>query len=265
MSDENKFFRFVWRFNALVIALLCLGAIVLVGIAAFDFWIPRYIDKPQGHFAPVPKEAEAENTYRLKDSGSIGFMKPGGGQEVFLVFSLGDWEGAPNAYALSSVSSSGSMRFSNNANLLLVSTGTGKGQWLFHGVGRNIVNWDWLIDYQAKSPVDVSPAGPQVISPNRLYGDRQAVEALVLKVIDQDTDKDGKLTDEDGLTLYAVSRLDGTEPVKLLDADLILSQTQIGKDRYVIGYETGGKAYIAVYSVPDFALVTKKPLPKLPQ
>ena len=71
------------------------------------------------------------------------------------------------------------------------------------------------------------------------------------------------LNDKDVVSFYIYCLGDKTA-VKLLDTDLVLSQTQIGADRYAISYETKGAAWIAVYSIPDFKLVTKKPLPKLP-
>jgi hypothetical protein len=264
MPEENRFFRWVWRFNAVVIALAVLG---LLGIAAASFVVgylhPWQNEKPEGHFTPVQNAAEAHNTYRLRSTGTIAFLKAGGGQEVDLVFSLGNWEGSPNEYGLQHINRSGSYREPYNANVLLVSTNAGEGHWLFSGIGRNILSWDAVVDPTAKDAPEIASVEPQVVSARGLNGGFSAAKALVLKVVDKDTDKDGELTAKDGLSLYTW-RLGEKTPVKLLDADLVTSQTQIGADRYAISYESKGAAFLAVYSVPDFKLVIKKSLPKLP-
>lgn len=265
MSDENKFFRWVWRFNALVLALLCLAGLASLTynlLSGYFFASPA--DKPQGHFAPVSSAAEAANTYRLKSSGTVAFLKPDGGQDLELVFSLGNWEGAPNKYGLAHINSSSGYREPYNGNVLLVNSETGASHWLFSGFARNITGWDVVIDPTVKEPpVDVATSGPTVIEAGRIYGDYRAAKALVLKVIEKDSNKDGNLTEGDGLALY-IWRPGDAAPAKFLDADLILSQSQIGKDRYTVSYESGGAAWIAIYSVPDFRLLIKKPLPKLP-
>ena len=190
MSDENKFFRFVWRFNALIVAVAGLGVLALVAFAGYNIATRAFpIERPQGHFAPVPSAAEAKNTYRLRSSGSIAFTKPGA-QEVDLVFSLGDWEGNPSAYGLQDISGSSRSRETYNANLLLVNAETGEGHWLFSGFARNIESWDTVVDRTAKNPVDVTPTGPMVVaatSTARYFGDTQSVVAVVLKVIDKDS------------------------------------------------------------------------------
>ncbi len=267
MSEENRFFRWVWRFNAVVIALAVLG---LVGIAAaslvWEYLRPWQPEKPVGHFAPVTSVAEARNTYRLRASGTIAFAKPGA-QQVDMVFSLGDWAGNPSEYGLQDVSSARRSREAYNANLLLVNSETGEGHWLFSGVGRNVESWDAVIDPGAKDPVNVTPTGAQVIVASgatpRYFGDTQSVVAVILKVIEKDRNGDGSLDDKDGVSFYFY-RLGDNAALKLLDVDLVLSQTQIGANRYAISYESKGAAFLAVFSVPDFKLVTRKPLPKLP-
>jgi hypothetical protein len=264
MSDENKFFRWIWRFNGVVLALLCFVTVAAIGYNVTSGWFRNYGENPEGHFVPVPKDAEANNTYRLNSSGSIGFLKEDGSQEIDLVFTLGDWNGAPNVYGLQSVGSSGSRyRGPYYANILLENAETGAGRWLFQGYGRNILSWDTVVDPAKKDQAILASAEPVVVAAGGVHGDTNSVRVLVLKVIDKDTDGDGELTDKDRLTLYTWHLVDKA-PEKLLDADLILSQSQIGADRYVITYETGRAAFIAVYSVPDFKLLTKKPLPKLP-
>lgn len=262
MSDENKFFRFVWRFNAIAIALAVLGILLLSGGAlVYSLFTALPFEKPQGHFAPVPTAAEAKNTYRLLSAGSLAFLRPGGGQEVHLVFTLAEEDDPSNPYGLGS--SGRGYRESDKVNIMLEYTETGEGHWLFAGHERNILDWDALIDPLVTETPGAVSYGPKVVPAATTYGDATAVRAIILKVVDKDTDADGKLTGKDRLALYTW-HLGDKAPAKLLDADLILSQAQIGADRYVVSYETGRAAFIAIYSVPDFKLLTRKPLPKLP-
>jgi len=266
MSDDNKFFRFVWRFNALVVAVAGLGVFALVAFAGYIIATSSFPhEKPEDHFTPVSSAAEAKNTYRLRSSGSLAFVKPGA-QEVDLVFWLNDWDENQNPHSLKNMSGLSRWHNAYDANLLLVNTETGEGRWLFSGFSRNIESWDTVIDRRAKNFVDGSPTGPVVVAagtPARNVGDTQSVVAVVLKVIDKDTNGDGVLDDKDLVSLYTY-RLGDQMAVKLLDTDLLLTQTQVGDDRYAVSYEAKGVAWFAVYSVPDFKLLTKKPLPKLP-
>lgn len=261
MPDENKFFRFVWRFNALAIALAVLATLGLLGYALVSSFTRDYWVMPQGHFAPVPKGAEAKNTYRLRSSGSVAFVKNGGGEDVYLAYSLGAWEGEPNAYGLESVSRISKMREPDNSNLLLVNARTGAGVWLFKGLGRNILNWDKVID---PSVAEAETGRPQILPAHEFFGDVRHVKAVVLKVVERDSNQDGDLTEDDGVSLYAW-RLGDNAPVKILEASLLLGQNQIGADRYSIAYEVGDQAWLAVFSVPDFKLLSKTKLPKVPE
>lgn len=263
MIEENKFFRFLWRFNALAIALAVLAVLGSLGYGFVLMLTHDYWEKPQGHFAPAPKGAEAKNTYRLRTSGAIAF-KNGGGEDVYLVYSLGAWNGAPNVYSLASVSGVERAREPANANLLLMNAHTGAGKWLFNGLGRNIRSWEKVVDSAiAGNAVAEGFRNPGVQSSDELFGGAQYVKAVVLKVVERDTNHDNELTDDDGVSLY-VWQGGNDAPVKILEATLVLDQAQIGAARYTISYELGDQAWLAIYSVPDFKLLSKTKLPKVP-
>ncbi len=243
MTDENRFFRYVWRFNAVVLACV---AMVVGGAMFYTTLFPwRSVEiAPAGHFAPVPQNAEKEFTYRLQSGGERYVV----GREKLIA--LGRWNGSPESYSLAHASS-GRYEETRSPNILAVDQVTVESHWIFKGYNRNITADD-LVYESVPSPVPPTP--DQVASP---------AVALVMTVIDADTNKDGELTEKDRKSLY-VYRAGAIEAARLLTADLIVSRQQIGRDRYLVIYENGTSAVAATFSLPEFKLVAEKPLPKVP-
>jgi hypothetical protein len=246
--DRNGFFRWVWRFNALLLALGGLFILTMAGWSAFGpSWRPA---PPEGHFAPVPKGAEKDDTYRLSP---LGFAAAG---ESF--FALGRWDGAPKVYGLAMMSRRSPPYTSVNAvNLLAIDGTSGAGHWLFRGFSRAVLSEDMIV----KPGVKPSPANPDV--PGQITGRGGDVLALVIHTIDADTDKDGALTQKDRQSLY-IYRPGSGFATKLIDVDYLLSSEQMGDGRYLVVYERGKTAVAAAYSLPDFKPVSEKPVPSVP-
>ncbi len=251
MADENKFFRIVWRFNALVLA--C-AAIAGGGTIIYNLLHPwRPVEPaPVGHFAPVPRGAEKGFTYRLESHSERRLI----GREELIA--LDRWNGAPETYGLqhmelrASVSYGASYISTRSVNLLAIDQSTVESHWIFQGYDRAILADDSVYDV-LPSPIFPLGAGPTPSS----------AIALVITVVDSDTNKDGELSEKDRQSLY-VYRPGEAEAVRLLTADLIVSRQQSRNDRYLVVYENGSSAIAATYSVPDFKLIVEKPLPKVP-
>lgn len=135
-------------------------------------------------------------------------------------------------------------------NLMVVDETTGEGRWLFAGTKRLIESRD--VVYEGAAVVRSVPGT-----------DARPVIGLVMIVVDTDTDKDGKLTVKDKPTLY-VWRKGTAEAVKLLDVDEAMSYGQLGADRYLIVYKKDKETRSALYSVPEFKLLSGKVLPETP-
>jgi hypothetical protein len=237
--DQNRFFRWVWRLNAL---LLALGGILIVGFAAKNLlFTPQWQPPPEGHFAPVPKDAEKDSTYRL-EATNIGFA----GENIL---SLHKWNGVPRSYGLAMEMrvSSSYMGAIDGVNLLALSGSTGAGHWLFHGYKRVVVS-------EAGMVRDSVPPVPGVV-PNPI--------ALVIQTIDADTNNDGEFTEKDKQSLY-VYRPGMQFAEKFLDADYIVSREQIDADHFLVVYEHGRSAIAATFSIPDFKLKSERPIPSVP-
>ena len=256
MTDDNKFFRWVWRFNALVVAVAGLGVLALVGFSfAATLMRPPY-DKPAGGFTPVPPAAEQNATYRIEESsygiGGITLVS-GGVRERMLA--LRRWEGAPSSFGLANAivertSQSYVGREAVNAvNLLILNVETGDSHWMFAGYHRAIVTGE-----------PVYPVDPYITEASQAPSIPPGF--MVLLVRDSDDNHDGKLDDKDRISLYAY-RAGTPAPIKFLTADLIISTRQIGADKYMVVFEQGKSAFAAIYALDGFKLLSKKPLPKL--
>jgi hypothetical protein len=248
--DQNGFFRWVWRLNAL---LLAVGGLFLLVMAIMAFFTrPWYGPTPEGHFAPVPKGAEKHSTYR------IARLEISVGHED--IFQLGRWDGSPNEYGLQDIivaPRSAVYTGPNTVNLLAVDDVSGASHWLFRGYDREIVRQETV------TKRDEEPGPPTVAAPGTPapYGNHSI--ALVIHTIDADTDKDGELTGKDRQSLY-IYRPGMGFAVKLLDADLVLSTAQADDAHYLVVYERGRDAIAATYSLPDFKLVSQKRIPPVP-
>ncbi len=245
MADENRFFRFVGRFNTLAIAVVIVGiaivAIVLVAYSLISPWNNPYT-VPVGHFAPVPKDAEKNYTYRIESEP----LATTGTNERILV--LRRWQGEPKEYGLADISKVSSYSRSDvqDVNFLVVDGDSAASHWLFPGYDRSILSKDAV--YGARPATNTE----------------QPLLAWVIQTVDADTNKDGELTPKDRKSLY-VYRVGAGEAVKFLTTDNVLATQQIDADKYLVVYEKGKTATAATFSVPDFKLLSEKPLPNVPK
>jgi hypothetical protein len=238
--DSNRFFRVVWRLNAV---LLALGGILIIGFAASNLlFTPHWQPAPEGVFAPVPKDAEKDSTYRLEPT-SVGFT----GESIL---SLHKWKGAPRSYGLAATELRDSSSYASavdGVNLLALNDATGTGHWLFHGYRRAVLS-EMGMTREGAAPV------PGVV-PNAV--------ALVIRTIDADTNNDGELAEKDRQSLYFY-RPGMQFAEKFLDADHIISREQTDTDSFLVVYERGKSAIAATYGIPGFKLKSEKQVPSVP-
>jgi len=238
LVDQNRYFRAIWRLNAV---LLAVGGLLIVGFVFGNLlFAPHWEPSPQGQFAPVPKSAETDSTYRLEPT-SVALV----GKSIF---SLRKWNGSPQSNGLAVTEARSEASYItplNGVNLLAVDTSSGSGQWIFHGYSRAIV----------------SEQGLERVTDN----DNETPTALVLiiQTIDADTNKDGELTDKDQQSLYFYRP--GMEfAEKFLDADYIISREQTSANTFLVVYERGKTAFAATFSIPGLDLILEKPIPSVP-
>ena len=232
MQNAEKYFRYLWRFNAVTMAVI--GFAVVVAVVAnllSTLWSAPH-SGAVGNFAPVSMSAEHGYTYGLARDA----LRLSGTREE--LFALKRWKGA--GYGASSANA-------QDVNLLIVDDGDATSHWLFRGYDRTILSRD---EVHASDVADINAYSPVV--------------ALVLTVLDADTNKDGRIDGKDRQSLY-VYRVGGASAVKFFTADDVLSARQVGTDRYLVIFENGNKAAAQIFSMVDFKPLSQKPLPDVPE
>jgi len=225
VQDLNKHFQYLWRFNAVAMAVIGLGIIVafVVGLVT-SLWGGRQLDSA-GAFGPVPNAAKGGYTYRLENNA----IHLAGTSEAMFV--LRRWKGEPREGG--SRASSG-----QDVNLLVVNGSNAESHWLFHGTDRRILSRDELHASDTSSYNDASP-----------------VVALVLAVAEADAGEE-----HESLYYY---RVGGGTAVRFFTADHILARQQFGTDRYLVIYEDRHSAGTNLFSLIDFKLLATKKLPEI--
>ena len=231
------FFRFLWRLNAVLAFVALVAAIVFLTLFSKERVrqpLLNYLVPPSIQTVKPPPSY----TYVLEPNLVLG-----GSAE-------------PNPFALYRLMRWGKIKSHNGepdtaaaVNVLIVDKKTKTTQWLFRGFDRVIVSQTPLLlgrwaydDYEAD---EIAP-----------------VHQVVMRVVEQDTNKDGYLGIDDRQTLY-ICRFNGKEPEKILSADQIWTADQDGKT-YTISYRNGDAATIATYSVPDFKLIEQTKIDVMP-
>jgi hypothetical protein len=249
MADDNKFFRFIWRLDAILLAIAGALAITLLGVGfVTNFLRPKYEPIPEGNFRPVPRAAEQNYTYRLESQYDTASLP----HERILV--LRRWKGSPESYGFAlekppaSLSYSSYSTYTDAANLLAINTDDGTSRWLFEGYGRTILTQEVIFNGPPPSIGRATSAEPI---------------ASVIRSVDSDTNKDGELDGKDTQSLYAY-RPGDTRAVKFFTADYILSAGETDAENYLVVYEKGPSAFAATFHIPDFKLKSVQKIPGVP-
>jgi hypothetical protein len=226
VQNAEKYFRYLWRFNAAMVAVIGLAIVVaFVANLLSPLWSASHSGQA-GNFAPVPKNVARGYTFRLAgDAISLSGTR----EEIFV---LKRWKGESDA---------------QDVNLLVVDDGNATSRWLFRGTDRMILARD---EVHASDVANFNAYSPVV--------------ALVLTVVDADTNQDGRIDRKDRKSLYFY-RVGGASAVKFFTADRVLSAQQAGADRYLVIYENGNKAAAQLFSVFDLKSLSQSALPDVPE
>jgi hypothetical protein len=235
MGDSNPFFLWLWRFNALVLALLGL----LFGAFAIANFIPRFPTHtdPVDNFLAAPQASTPNVSYDLSGSG-IALQGT-----TYVLFNLQRSAEPPPETALR-ITSGGRSRDFHTVNLLVVDGADASSHWLFKGLDR-IITADSVDQVETVTESD-APKSPVV--------------ALVIEAFAARSDKAGTLKafGPDALYYY---RLGTDEAVKFFSAPNIRSIIRIGTDKIFVLYEDGHAMSAATFSTRDFKLVARSPVP----
>ncbi len=242
MTDNNAFFRFVWRFNGIVIMLLLLGALICggVGLALRSGVIPWH-DARLLHF---DGHHHARHGYFLT-SLNYGYMA---GADTERLYALNRRSFRPEHHAFMPVVFPDDYR---TVNILVVDQKSKASHWLFTPGHRRILSQNML--YYISKPA--AKRADNVVPVMQVAG-------LALVVAEPGAGKDKKAKKCQVLYFYA---MDGKAPVKILEADRIEIMSNTSPDRFELFYQKDGKSFAATYALPKFTLESQIAIAGLPK
>lgn len=238
MAEDNGFFRWLGRINAVLFLLAAIGVILAVGglyLQSLDVW-----EQPPA--APVAQKGD--DTYEFGIGIGASVLNPydwniavldGTDEGVLVLQRRGSASGSVSRYGLN-----------RNVNLLLVDLKTMQSRWLFagvkHDIGRIVTVHESVTAREEK---------------------QTAVTALLLSVASADSNGDGKISAADDHALYAY-RIGGGAPLKVIDAKSVAGVQQLDSDRVMVEYFDGKANRIALLSAKDFKPLAQSALPAMP-
>jgi hypothetical protein len=247
-QHEGWFFWFLRRLNTILLTIIALAIVVLGGHQLWrSVWLKHELFGGPVVAALPASSGNVKSTDFVVQTEAYPTPDTQYGPQTNVIYVQRHAEPLP---ANSSPETAELYPQGDAVNVMVIDENTGEGHWLFHGTGRYIMTRD--VVYQG-APVASSEYG---VDPRPIIG-------MVMLVVDSDTNKNGALDEKDIISVY-LWRKGGTEAVKLLTSDTIPGIGQIGADRYLVTYEKGKKSMAALYSVPDFKLISDKPLPDAP-
>ncbi|MGL4490966.1 MAG: hypothetical protein ACRCU5_16115 [Rhizobiaceae bacterium] len=232
---EPKFFKYVWRYNALAIA----GTATLCGLVALSlvYDLVRNItrDREVSNVVRIDGEAEAPNA--IKEVFTIGAPYLVAGTSYMQVPQYREQSQDRDYYSKESTQ--------NISNYLFLNLQNNESKWLVSESERLFLSSNALTE---RAPGDLSGSGKAL--------------GIIYRLVDKDTNGDGNLTQNDAVTI-AASGVDGSNFRKVLDGVTnILSTEQIAADRLLIFYQREDETISEIYSVPALVKLSGHTLSK---
>ncbi len=218
-----KAFRWLWRLNAVIIALAGTLAAVVLLFAAYHI----LNDLTRTRHASGMVNVEGEDS--VAETWTYGTLRRIRGTDVAVL----DLQ-SQQSYSLNF--GSGKVAEATR-NLLFIDTQTGSRRWLLGNNESLITQFEFLPrDYDADS-------------------EAQPVALIVYNIVAADTDGDGRLDHGDKQTLM-VSRPDGSGNTELFrNVDAIDGYVLRRPDVLLVAYEVGGRVHLATVRIADFTVV----------
>ena len=230
LPTDNQFFRWVWHFNALAIAI---GSILIIATAAYAL-----ID--QFH-------------YRMRDLIITDNVAVGDQSITREIYTIGrpetvsgtNWVTMPLIRdQIRGVSSFSKSSQDNQMNTYFIDANSGKGHWLFPDHHTLINSTVWLTNATA------------------IKEEIKATGALYV-VVQKDSNADGLLTDADTQTVF-YSGFDGNGVKTILEnVTKIIAMSQTSADRAIVLYENDKQNSVNVYNAVDMTLLSSSVIPQL--
>ena len=229
--NENRFFRFVWRFNGLILMVAGMLSIFALLIGGYGFIRNTTRERGTRNIVNVQGDAPIEEKWQL------GHMSPIEGGPYVMIPLHSDQKYAQSYYSKSS---------SSARNYLFINSQNNKKHWLFD-------TNQYLIAYIS------------LLSEKEFRAEKRNIRAILYRVVKRDTNGDKRLTDDD-LQDMALSRPSGKGYKEILNGiDVFIGQRLIDEDTLLIVYQRKGIGYSANVTLSDFHIANESALPKVPR
>ena len=229
MLDNNRFFRFLWRINALAITGVALIAAVLGAYALYSILRAETRDRNVSDLLVVNPEQP------VQEEVILGRPRALAGTKMVRVPLYREQKIDVSYYSKESGS--------NTVNELVIDSVTGKSEWLFKDTARLIVN--------------ITETRQEINS------DAPKTEAIVYSMIERDSNSDGKLTATDKISI-GYSNAEAANYVPLLDnIEKLYAVQQVADDRLMVIYVKDGESRLMTYMLPAFTTLADIAMPKL--
>lgn len=230
-TDDNRFFRLVWRFNALTIA----AATVLVTCIAAYAVLEQYRFRTRERH--VTQTVRTDAPALTKDEWRLGEPRPLPGTDRIAIPLLREQAGNVSFYSKGSTD--------NIVNYFLVDTTAGNGRWLLPDNTALIVKTLWL-----RSETTQTAAGGE-----------GALIGGVVEVIPRDSNTDGVLSAKDQSNILHMGVNESQSRLLLEGATDIIAIEQVSAQQFTIVYEHEGKHFAITFSSVDAKQISRLEIP----
>ncbi len=225
ISDDNRFFKFLWRLNALLIAFFAVLGLLVGTYVLYEIVKDKTRNRSVQNVVNLAPDAVEEEKFVL-----------GVPQEV----EGSDYLKIP----LNRVQNYGMEYYSKSAdsevNLMFFNIKDGSSRWLMPANAQLILSDQMLFD-TVKSSDRPWEKNDVVREPLR----------IIYRVIEHDSDANGRMSAGDKISVFT-SNIDGTGYSPLVEsADKILMTNQTTDEQFMVMYNKDGQSLYQVFSVRD--------------
>jgi hypothetical protein len=229
IMQESKFFKYVWRFNGIVLMICGILAIVILIFAGYSIYLKTTRDINTVNIVNIKQGVE------IKEEWQLGYMSEVQGTPYVMIPLYSNQNYATSSYDKST---------SSVRNYLFINSKDNKQNWLFDNNKHMIISTDMLLEYKRDTK-------------------EQNTRAILYRAIKKDTDNDGLLTRQD-LESISISLPDGSKYKELVqDIDMFIGYRTVDENILLIVYQKEGVGYSANINLSTFTISNEQELPKV--
>jgi len=227
--EENRFFKYIWRFNAIVLLIAGLLAIGVLAFGGYKIYSETTRERNTRNIVNIQEGTEVEEKWQL------GYLSKIQGTPYVMIPLNSDQSYAQSYYSKSS---------SSARNYLFINSQDNEKHWLFNTNKYLVADSEFLTEHD--------------------YGaEDRKIRAILYKVVKSDTDKDKRLTSKD-IKSIGISMPNGKGYKEILQGvDVFVGHRLLDENTLLIVYQKKGVGYSANVSLSGFSLSNEEELPNV--